>query len=96
VSSTTVHIFNQIAGTNPSGETLNGTVQADWIAGLGGGDTLLGEAGDDWLFGGDGDDVLIGGEGADQLTGGSGSDEFVFLADDVEVDEILDFNLAGC
>ncbi len=59
---------------NGSGETLNGTADADWIQGLGGSDALAGLGGDDVLFGGDGVDLLAGGPGNDFLYGGGGFD----------------------
>ncbi|HEY6610399.1 MAG TPA: calcium-binding protein [Pseudomonas sp.] len=71
-----------INGTE-SGETLNGTNQADTINGLGGddtlnggngADTLNGDAGNDTLNGGNGDDVLNGSSGDDILNGGNGAD----------------------
>ena len=69
--------------TDPDAQTFIGTD---------GNDTLLGSPGDDQLFGGYGDDTLQGGDGHDTLEGGEGADDFVFLAGEIDVDNILDFD----
>jgi len=63
-----------IVGTDPAGETLNGTGEDDTIVGLEGPDTLNGGAGSDLLFGGDGIDTLNGGDHGDFLFGDNGND----------------------
>ena len=99
VSTVNVSPVSNIVGTNDP-ETLTGDEYADRISGLDGDDELFGLAGNDTLDGGGGwdfldgglnDDQLFGGEGDDTLVGGDGADEFVFLAGDISVDEILDF-----
>ena len=55
-------------------DTLDGTDEAEILAGGGGDDTLNGGGGNDLLFGGDGDDTLNGGPGDDNLLGGPGDD----------------------
>ncbi|MEM9219024.1 MAG: PKD domain-containing protein, partial [Cyanobacteria bacterium P01_F01_bin.150] len=69
------------AGTSPS--HMNGTKQADRLAGTdakdvmsggGGGDHLKGGAGDDTLMGDGGKDKLFGGVGNDHIEGGNGKD----------------------
>ena len=65
------------------GDTLSGTLEADYIVSLGGRDLVVGGSGHDTLFGGSGNDTLLGGAdddwvqggtGADSLAGGSGND----------------------
>lgn len=70
-----------IYGTNPAGETLNGTPDPDFILALDGSDVLNGGAGDDVLFGNGGADTLNGGAGNDVLLGGPGDDVFQFSFD---------------
>ncbi|MHB1089254.1 MAG: putative Ig domain-containing protein, partial [Acidimicrobiales bacterium] len=53
---------------------LYGDLNANVIAGAGGGDQIYGGAGDDTLLGEADDDRLDGGQGADILDGGDGSD----------------------
>ncbi|KRB46705.1 hypothetical protein ASE02_19750 [Phenylobacterium sp. Root700] len=53
--------------TDPGGQTLPGTSEAD---------SLQGGLGADSLSGGDGNDTLSGGAGADSLEGGAGADDF--------------------
>ena len=72
-----VGAFHIVLGTNPAGQTLNGTIVADQITGLGGNDRLNGLAGDDILNGGAGSDVLTGGSGNDTMIGGLGNDTYV-------------------
>ncbi|PRY21534.1 hemolysin type calcium-binding protein [Aliiruegeria haliotis] len=55
-------------------ETLDGTIFADILLGLGGDDTLSGFAGRDLLNGGSGRDTLLGGSGNDIVIGGRGTD----------------------
>lgn len=62
-----------INGTE-SGETLDGTNQADTINGLGGDDTLNGGNQSDILNGGEGNDTLNGGTQDDTLNGDAGND----------------------
>jgi Ca2+-binding RTX toxin-like protein len=56
------------------GETLNGTINDDYIFGFDGDDYLDGGDGNDYLDGGDGNDILVGGFGNDFLFGGLGND----------------------
>ena len=65
-----------ITGTNPAGETLNGTPGDDVIVGLGGNDVIDGKGGNDKICAGGGNDTIIGGAGNDQLDGGAGNDTF--------------------
>ena len=67
-------------------DTIDGSDDADLIAGGAGDDTLGGAGGRDFVEGGAGDDILSGGEGDDRLvggldddslTGGPGADLFV-------------------
>ncbi|WP_108814454.1 calcium-binding protein [Loktanella sp. Alg231-35] len=67
----------------PDSMVINGTDQADTLAGADGFDLILagngddtarGLAGSDTLFGNAGHDILDGGDGADTLFGGSGND----------------------
>lgn len=48
---------------------------------------------DDVIVGNDGDNVIRGGSGNDIMSGGAGADTFLFFADDVGVDTILDFEV---
>ena len=54
--------------------TLNGTVNADTISGLGGNDTINAGSGDDTVYGGDDNDIINGEDGDDYLDGGAGND----------------------
>lgn len=76
------------------GDDLSGGAGDDLLDGGGDGDHLDGGDGDDLLFGGDGDDVLVGGRGFDELRGGAGADVFELGVDGVQMDRIVDFNLA--
>lgn len=58
---------------------LNGSVNADTLAGGDGNDTLNGLAGNDTLIGLGGDDTLDGGAGVDRMSGGGGND--IYLVD---------------
>ena len=58
-------------------DTLDGTDEAEILAGGGGNDTLNGGGGNDLLFGGDGVDTLDGGPGDDNLLGGPGDDNIL-------------------
>ncbi|MEZ5908176.1 MAG: tandem-95 repeat protein [Hyphomicrobiaceae bacterium] len=60
-----------------AGETINGTVNSDIIAALGGNDTVLAGPGDDTVFGGEGNDNLQGEAGNDTLFGEAGNDTLV-------------------
>jgi Ca2+-binding RTX toxin-like protein len=55
-------------------ETLNGTINDDYIFGFDGDDILNGGDGNDYLDGGNGNDSLDGGNGNDSLDGGNGND----------------------
>ena len=55
-------------------ETLNGTINDDYIFGFDGDDILNGGDGNDYLDGGNGNDSLDGGNGNDLLKGGKGVD----------------------
>lgn len=80
-------------------DSLQGSVEGDWLIGRAGADTLVGHQGDDTLDGGVGDDVIIGGEGRDLLRGGVGADVFVYEAttDSTKAsagrDRIMDFDV---
>ena len=74
-----------LAGSDTSGDSIDGGAGNDTIAGGRGDDTLLGGDGadliegqqdDDSIDGGAGDDTLEGGAGDDTLTGGTGADSF--------------------
>ena len=54
--------------------TLNGTLNTDYLYGNGGNDKLNGNNGDDFLYGGTGNDDLDGHYGNDWLEGGAGDD----------------------
>ena len=58
-------------------QTLDGTIDADVIKGLGGADILNGLGGNDRLEGGKGDDTLNGGTGDNTFIGGLGDDTYV-------------------
>lgn len=62
-----------VIGTD-RGETLNGTLEADKICGLGGNDVIYGFEGDDLILGGTGNDTIHGDEGRDVLLGETGDD----------------------
>ncbi|WP_412564639.1 calcium-binding protein [Thalassobius sp. MITS945101] len=53
---------------------VNGSLDADIIAGSDFDDLLMGHAGDDQIHGYDGNDQIRGGDGADDLLGGDGAD----------------------
>lgn len=57
--------------------TINGTNNADFLAGDGGNDTLIGNGGNDLLDGGAGNDTLNAGDGNDLLNGDTGNDKLV-------------------
>jgi Ca2+-binding RTX toxin-like protein len=82
-----VALAANIVGNNAP-NVLNGTPQADNIAGAGGNDTIRGRGGADRLFADSGKDELFGGEradflnaadgtGGDELNGGPGFDTWV-------------------
>ena len=58
-------------------DTIQDTVGANWLSGLGGNDVLKGLNGNDVLLGNGGRDVLQGGRGRDLLKGGAGADVLV-------------------
>lgn len=62
---------------NNFGEDLIGTLNADYIDGLGGNDFIFGDDGNDTLLGFDGDDTLDGGLGNDIVVGEAGNDVIV-------------------
>jgi Ca2+-binding RTX toxin-like protein len=67
--------FENVTGTNATGDVLTGTSDPqvpNRIDGQGGNDSLNGLAGDD---------VLVGGLGADTLAGGAGTDTMSYLSD---------------
>lgn len=82
-------------------DSLNGSVDGDWLIGRAGADTLVGYHGDDTLEGGAGNDVIIGGHGRDLLRGGAGADVFVYEATSDSTpflagrDRIADFDVAS-
>ena len=61
-------------GSDPAGQTINGTADDDTLTGTVGGDTINGLGGDDTVFGKAGDDSIAGGDGSDQLYGEAGDD----------------------
>ena len=69
-------IVNVHLGTEgaPAADFLIGSVDGDWIDGLGGDDFLKGGDGNDIVFGRGGDDMLFGDDGNDVLYGGAGED----------------------
>jgi Ca2+-binding RTX toxin-like protein len=65
-------------------DAVNGSEQAEIMAGLGGNDTLIGNGGDDTLDGGSGNDLLDGGTGADVYLYRRGDGSDVIAAEDGE------------
>lgn len=89
-------------------DSFSGAGGSDRLFGKGGDDDLRGGPGNDHLLGGPGNDVLNGGIGRDRLNGGPGDDTLTggasidrfifntneeFVADDLGVDTIADFDL---
>lgn len=75
--------FENIVGSGFGNDRITGTVDDNFIAGLGGADLLEGLAGDD---------TLVGGVGLDTLTGGFGNDVFLLRAPGDGRDVINDFS----
>jgi Ca2+-binding RTX toxin-like protein len=65
-------------------DAVNGSEQAEIMAGLGGDDSLMGNGGDDTLDGGSGNDMLDGGAGADVYLYRRGDGNDVIAAEDGE------------
>jgi Ca2+-binding RTX toxin-like protein len=57
--------------------SLNGTINNDFVVGTNSNDILNGDDGQDLLFGGNGNDTLNGGDRGDKLYGGLGNDSLV-------------------
>lgn len=75
-------------------DTLNGGNDGDTLYGEDGDDRLNGDAGNDILYGGNDNDVLVGGAGLDKLYGQAGNDVFGFIDIGLNIDQVLDYNLA--
>ena len=82
---------NDVLGGQDGADVVLGGIGNDTVNGGGGNDRLEGGAGNDTLNGGQGNDVLVGGEGRDDLRGNAGEDTFVFRANEVGGDTVLDF-----
>ncbi|HEX8585807.1 MAG TPA: calcium-binding protein [Allosphingosinicella sp.] len=81
-------VHQNLGGYNPDGtatpgatligsalnDRLSGTMGADLVEGLGGGDEIYAGAGSDILRGGDDNDILYGDHGDDLIEGGAGDD----------------------
>ena len=68
----------------------NGADSFDSSAGVVNG-SIIGGDGDDRIIASRANDVIRGGEGNDTLTGGAGEDLFIYDADDIGQDTIIDF-----
>ena len=65
-----------LSGTSGS-NTLRGTAQYNFLAGLDGNDTLFLKTGQGWIWGGNGKDYIKGGSLGDYLFGGYGDDKIL-------------------
>lgn len=74
-------------------DTIQGGLEGDQLFGQNGEDNIAGGVDDDLLVGGPGDDHLFGGPGDDQLKGNKGADYFN-CGDELDVDEVKDYNPA--
>jgi VCBS repeat-containing protein len=61
-------------GSDPAGQTINGTAEGDTLIGTVGADTINGLGGGDFVSGGSGADTIFGGDGFDNLNGDGGND----------------------
>jgi VCBS repeat-containing protein len=61
-------------GSDPAGQTINGTAEDDMLIGTVGADTIDALAGNDYVTGLGGGDLIRGGDGFDSLVGDSGDD----------------------
>ena len=59
---------------NATNEVILGTLENDFLDGLGGDDSIHSGAGNDTVFGGEGNDEILGGIGDDAIAGGHGND----------------------
>jgi Ca2+-binding RTX toxin-like protein len=74
-------------------DSIQGGLEGDQLFGQNGEDNIVGGEDDDLLVGGPGDDHLFGGIGDDQLKGNSGADYFN-CGDELDTDEVKDYNPA--
>ena len=82
-------------GGDSTDDDLVGSMEMDWLRGLGGDDTISGLAGDDKIQGGIGLDTLAGGEGSDTYIwrSGDGNDQINDLG--VTITEVDDLDLSA-
>ena len=99
VPATLVQALEDVGGGTSSASATDGVNTilqgiddvVDSLTGANGNDLIYGYSGNDILSGMDGNDLIFDGDGLDQMDGGSGLDTFV-LADDTDIDQILNFN----
>ncbi|MCB1348270.1 MAG: hypothetical protein KDK11_06355, partial [Maritimibacter sp.] len=83
---------DSLRGSGNGADDMKGGKGDDRVIGGGNDDTLSGGDGNDFLSGGGGDDVLDGGAGRDTYFGGAGADVFQIRLDELDGDQIRDFD----
>lgn len=83
---------DSLRGSGNGADDMKGGKGDDRVIGGGNDDTLSGGDGDDFLSGGGGGDVLDGGAGRDTYFGGAGADVFQIRLDELDGDQVRDFD----